>query len=393
VARISDMLLHPGEQFAYDGQALRYPDIKLIYWAGGNPFHHHQDLHRLSEAWQRPDTVIVHEQFWNAHAKMADIVLPATTTLERDDIGYAGRERYMVAMKQVMAPRGEARDDYAIFAAIAERLSVGAVFTENRTALQWIRKLYEQSVPSAAAAGIQLPSFEQFWTRGLVDLDDGAQPLVMLEKFRRDPAAAPLRTDSGKIEIVSPRIASYGYSDCPGHPAWLEPAEWLGSPRAKRFPLHLLSDQPRAKLHSQLDHSDHSLAAKHDGREALHLSPDDARARHLDAGSVARVFNERGACIATVVVDDGVMPGVVRMSTGAWLDIGIDGAGGRVERHGNPNVLTRDLASSLLSQATAAQTCLVEVEPYDGIPPAVSAFTMPVFVDFSTPIGQVDASK
>src|SRR5712671_4776255 len=50
VARIADMLLHPGELFDYNGQRLAYPNIKLVYWAGGNPFHHHQDLGRLRRA-------------------------------------------------------------------------------------------------------------------------------------------------------------------------------------------------------------------------------------------------------------------------------------------------------------------------------------------------------
>ena len=50
VARISDMLLNPNSEYDYNGQKLTYPEIKLIYWAGGNPFHHHQDLKRLSNA-------------------------------------------------------------------------------------------------------------------------------------------------------------------------------------------------------------------------------------------------------------------------------------------------------------------------------------------------------
>ena len=54
VARIADMLLHPGEPFDYDGQRLTYPDIRLVYWAGGNPFHHHQDLDRLRRAFAGP---------------------------------------------------------------------------------------------------------------------------------------------------------------------------------------------------------------------------------------------------------------------------------------------------------------------------------------------------
>src|SRR5205807_769036 len=61
VARIADMLLAPGQRYAFNGRQYSYPDIRMIYWAGGNPFHHHQDLNRLQRAWQKPQTVIVHE--------------------------------------------------------------------------------------------------------------------------------------------------------------------------------------------------------------------------------------------------------------------------------------------------------------------------------------------
>ena len=87
VARISDMLLNPGEKYDFYGEKRVYPDIKLIYWCGGNPFHHHQDLNRLVEAWRKPETIIVNEPWWTATAKFSDIVLPSTTTLERNDIG------------------------------------------------------------------------------------------------------------------------------------------------------------------------------------------------------------------------------------------------------------------------------------------------------------------
>src|SRR5438132_12689245 len=86
VARIADMLLHPGDPFDFNGRRLTYPDVRLVYWAGGNPFHHHQDLNRLRDAFARPDTVIVHDSAWTATARHADIVLPATITLEREDI-------------------------------------------------------------------------------------------------------------------------------------------------------------------------------------------------------------------------------------------------------------------------------------------------------------------
>ena len=99
VARFADMLLHPGERFAYNGAEHTYPDIRLVYWAGGNPFHHHQDLNRLRLAWRKPETVIFHEQFWTPAAKMADIVLPATTT--------PGARRHRLCRARALSDRDE----------------------------------------------------------------------------------------------------------------------------------------------------------------------------------------------------------------------------------------------------------------------------------------------
>src|SRR5579872_824909 len=111
VARITDMLENPGGEYDFNGRRMRYPDARLIYWAGGNPFHHHQDLNRFQRAWARAETIVVHEPWWTATARQADIVLPATTTLERDDIGSAQRDPFIIAMEQAIAPVGEARND------------------------------------------------------------------------------------------------------------------------------------------------------------------------------------------------------------------------------------------------------------------------------------------
>jgi biotin/methionine sulfoxide reductase len=87
VARVADMLLGPRQPFEFNGRTDYYPDVRLVYWAGGNPFHHHQDLNRLRQAWQKPETVVVHESWWTATAKHADIspapVLGGTTSAAR----------------------------------------------------------------------------------------------------------------------------------------------------------------------------------------------------------------------------------------------------------------------------------------------------------------------
>lgn len=379
VARIADMLLNPGAAFDYNGQRHAYPDIELIYWAGGNPFHHHQDLNRLAQAWRKPATVIAHEQVWNAHAKMADIVLPATSTLERDDIGFATREPLLVAMKAVLPPPGQARDDYAIFAELAKRLDAEATFTEGRTSMEWLRHLYMESAMHAPKAGVTLPSFDEFWRAGEFRLPAAIAPVVMLESFRADPQRHPLKTPSGRIELHSERIAGFGYEDCPGHPVWQAPHEWLGAKLVQTFPLHLISDQPHTKLHSQLDFSRYSRANKVAGREPVVIHPDDAQARGIAGGDIVRLFNARGACLAGAVVSDAAMPGVLRMATGAWWDPVSAGDPHTLDKHGNPNVLTRDVGASRLSQGCAAQSCLVQLERFTETPPPVTAFDLPVF--------------
>jgi biotin/methionine sulfoxide reductase len=379
VARFSDMLLNPGGKISYNGQEITYPDIRLVYWAGGNPFHHHQDLNRLMMAWRKPETIVFHEQFWTPAARMADIVLPATTSLERDDIGYGSREPFLIAMKKTREPIGEARDDYWIFAEIARRMGAGETYTEGRDTLQWLRHLYAESREKSAKAGVSIPEFETFWQAGIAEASGEERDPVMLAKFRADPQKNPLKTPSGRIEIFSEKIASFGYDDCPGHATWIEPVEWLGSGKARLYPLHMLSDQPSDKLHSQLDHSPHSRSTKVRGRQPITIHPEDAAARGIADGDLLRVFNDRGACLAAARLSDRIRRGVVRLSTGAWFDPEDAGSNQPLEKHGNPNALTLDIGASKLSQGCIAQTCLVEIERFDGPAPAVTAHRLPEF--------------
>lgn len=378
VARIADLLLHPNAEFDYNGQRATYPDIRLVYWVGGNVFHHHQDLNRLLRAWQKPATVIVHEPWWTPMARHADIVLPATTPLERNDIVCTPRDGFVVANKAALAPVGQARNDHDIFADLAARLGFRDGFTEGRDEAGWLRYLYDVSAERAAERGFTLPHFDQFWNDGYFELPPPPEPKVFLGAFRVDPEAHPLDTPSGKIEIWSARIASYAYDDCPPHPTWIEPAEWLGCEKAKRYPLHLISNQPVGRLHSQLDQGAVSRDTKIAGREPLRMHPDDAHARGLGQGDVVRVFNDRGQCLAGVSITPNIQPRVVQLPTGAWYDPLEPGRPGSLDKHGNPNVLTLDKGTSRLAQGPSAQTALVEVERYTDGPPPVTAFTPPI---------------
>ena len=373
VARISDMLLNPRQPFEYNGQHLTYPDIRLVYWAGGNPFHHHQDLNRLRRAFATVDTLVVHELAWTGTARHADIVLPATMSLEREDIGSAGNDPLMIAMHKVAEPFGQARDDYAIFSDLAARLGTAAKFTEGRTAREWLVHLYEHTRKSLAHRGHDAPDFETFWARGELTLPPGPDDGGIIGAFRRDPDAHPLPTPSGKIEISSATIAGFNYDDCPGHPVWLAETDVP----TDAAPLYLIANQPATRLHSQLDFGDHSAGAKHRGREVMAIHPADARARNIEDGDIVRLSNVRGACLAAARVTETIRPGVVQLPTGAWYDPDDPDSDAPLCVHGNPNVLTRDVGTSRLAQGCTGQHTVVQVELFVGNLPPIRAFDPP----------------
>lgn len=381
VARIADMLLHPGEPFDYDGKRLTYPDIRLVYWVGGNPFHHHQHLGRLRRAFARPETIVVHEPFWTPMARHADLVLPATMTLERNDIGGHPNDPILLAMRQAVEPYAQARNDYEICAEVARRLGVGDAVTEGRDEAAWLRHLYEGWRGRHAELGYELPGFDAFWEAGSVAVPYAPAETVLFDQFRADPERARLNTPSGKIEIFSAVVDGFGYDDCPGHPTWLEPHEWLGSPKALRHPLHLIANNPATRLHSQLDVGAFSQSAKIQGREPIRLHPSDAVARGIADGDVVRVFNDRGRCLAGAVVTDRVRPGVVQLATGAWYDPLDPADPDSPCVHGNPNVLTYDRGTSRLSQGCAGQHALVQVDRWTGPVPPIRAYDPPEIRD------------
>ncbi|HUG13949.1 MAG TPA: molybdopterin dinucleotide binding domain-containing protein, partial [Thermomicrobiales bacterium] len=322
------------------------------------------------------DTIVVHDPFWTASARHADIVMPSTITLERNDIGGANSDAYLAAMRQVVAPHAQARNDYESFSDLASALGVADAFTESLDEMGWLRRLYGTWLEHARQHGYVFPEFDQFWSEGVLELpfDEGRN---LFGAFIEDPEAAPLTTPSGRIELFSDTIAGFGYDDCPGHPAWLEPSEWLGGQRAQEFPLLMIANNPRARLHSQLDVGDHSQASKVQGREPARLHPDDAAARGIADGEVVRVFNDRGSFLAGAVLSANMRPRVMQVSTGAWHDPLDPSDPDSMCVHGNPNVLTLDRGTSKLAQGCVGQRVLVDVERWHGPLPPITVTAPP----------------
>lgn len=379
VAAISDMLLNPGAPFEFMGEPRTYPHIHLLWWAGGNPFHHHQDLHRLTQAVGRVDTFVVNEQVWTATAKSADIVLPISFSLERSDFGGTRNDARLFAMKPLSPPRGEARSDHEALASIAAALSpeAEAAFTENRTTDEWLRHLYEPTRLALEARGLEAPDFDAFWRKGWLDLPCEPDRGGFIAAFRHNPVDHPLGTPSGKIEIFSETIASHGYDDAPGLPVW-RPHQ---RPPDDRYPYFLIANAPSTRLHSQLDFGATSVAAKIAGREKLRINPADALTLGLKDGDLARLENDRGACLAGVELSDSIRPGVVHLQTGAWFDPQPDPEGTAPVfcAHGTANVLTYDQGTSRLTRGCTGQISRVAVRKWTGSAPPIRAFEPPPF--------------
>lgn len=375
------MLERPGGTLDWNGKQLKYPDVKLVYWVGGNPFVHHQERKRLIAAWRKLETVIVHDSQWTPTARFADIVLPATTTFERDDIEQVGDYslRYIIALKKAVEPVGEARDDYEIFRAIAAKFGKEREFTEGKSQLDWIRGFYEDARKQAQQKKVDMPAFEAFWNGpGFVEfpVSKEAQEFVRYGAFRKDPLLEPLGTPSGKIEIFSRNIEKMAYDDCPPHPTWMEPFERTGRSDSK-YPLHVATSHPQFRLHSQLNgtvlRKEYNVA----GREPCLINPQDAQARGIANGDVVRVFNDRGELLAGAVVTDSVRPGVIRINEGGWYDPVDASQPGSLCKYGDVNALSSDRPTSKLGQGNCGHSIIGQVEKYTGPAQTVTAFDGP----------------
>ncbi|MFA6756207.1 MAG: molybdopterin-dependent oxidoreductase [Sulfurospirillaceae bacterium] len=377
-SRISEAILNPGKEIDYKGNKITYPKIELMYIAGCNIVGHHPDTNELINALKTLDTFVVQEPWWTPTAKMGDIVLPASVTLERNDIAYGGSYSgdYIYAMRKVVDNPFEAKGDYEIFSLLAKEFGddVYQKFTGGKSELEHIKDFYE------ASDGVKKKSFDEFWESGFVKFDPPkeAYKFVRHGDFRKDPVANKLSTESGKIQIFSQKYADYGYSHFKGHVMWFEPAEYLGSKEVSKFPLHVLSPHPTFRLHSQMDNVWIKNAYKIANREPVRINPKDAAKHGIKNGDIVEVFNDRGALLAGAVVTEDVMEGVIAIEEGAWYNPeNLDAPGKSRCNSGHVNVLTSSRPSSQMAQATTANTTLAGIRKATGKLVPNQAYSLP----------------
>lgn len=384
VARIADALLNPGKTIDHNGAKITYPDIDFIYWVGGNPLVHHQDTNTNVKAWKKPRTIVVNEIYWTPTAKMADIVMPVTSSYERDDITMSGdySNMHIVPMKQAVLPVEESKDDYEIFSDLCRIYGkdVFNAYTQNgKKAKDLIKDYYNIALKQVKNYGeafnTSMPSFEEFWAKNepiVFEPTNESLEYVRFSEFIEDPILNALGTPSGLIEIYSKTIENYNYDDCKAHPTWFEPIEWLGN-ATKKMPFHLITSHPSKRLHSQLCHTDLRKKYTIQEREPLLMNFKDAKKLGIKDGDVVRVFNKRGEILAGVLVSKDIMQGVVRICEGGWYDPDENG----LCKYGSANVLTLDLPTSKLANGNISHTGLVGIEKFNKSLPEITAFNAP----------------
>ena len=384
-SRITEALENPGKEVFYNGNTHTYPDIKVIFNAGNNFMSHQQDTNRLIRALEKVETIVSVDVWWTAATRWADIVMPAASTLEQDDITSGGTysNDRVYAMKKVIEPVGDSLPDYEIFEGLADKLGLWAQFTDGEDKMHHIKLAYERSTASKETP------FEEFWEKGYarMEVPPEARKWTRHGAFYEDPDANPLHTASGKIEMFCEDIAKMEIEDCPGMPMWMEKHEYLGN--AKEGQLHVVSPHPWFRLHSQMDQSETLRGLyKVQGREPVRINSKDAAERGIEDGDLVELYNDRGTVIAGAVVSDDIMPGVVSIYEGGWPQLDSKGRC----NSGLVNFLTSTQRSSGLSEATTANTVLCSMRKCEDPEGPNLAYEKPAIIE-DMEIAAIDDEK
>jgi anaerobic selenocysteine-containing dehydrogenase len=320
------------------GQALTDPDlappVKALYVYNANPAAvvPHQELVLRGLARQDLFTV-VHEQHLTDTTDWADLVLPATTSLEHVDLYKSYGHLYLQLAEPVIPPEGEARSNWQVTRDLARALGVrDPHFDKDEAAL--IRAALASGHPSVA--GI---TYERLREERVVRL---AVPRPYL------PFAEGAPTPSGKVEFVSESLAREGF---PPLPTWTPLVEGPDNVQAaRRFPLQCIVPPNRFFLNSSFSQAE--PLRRRQGAPVVMLHPADARARGIEDGGSVLVQSARGAARFTALVTDETQAGVVVVE-GLWWSK--HQAGGR-----GVNALTDDRLADM-GGGPALHSNLVEV--------------------------------
>jgi molybdopterin guanine dinucleotide-containing S/N-oxide reductase-like protein len=303
---------------------------------------------------------------------ISDIILPSNTTFEVDDIVTNRRGDVLPSVtlqRQAIKPIGESKSDYEVVLEVSKKLGIYDKVTEGRSVEDWIKYVFDTLEVADLISWEELEKKEYFVYPTAEDWESDPAGLI---KFYEDPEANPLPTPSGKLEFYSERLAQHFPDDTerPPIPKWIEKSvthdERISSSRARMFPLLLMSNHGRWRVHSQCDDipwTRETLTCKVKGwdgylYEPLWIHPSDAAKRGIKNGDIIKVFNERGIVLCGALVWERIMSGVVYVDHGARTDFIIPG---KLDRGGAINLISPIGLTSQNCVGQATSGYLVEV--------------------------------
>lgn len=326
-------MIHLGRMIDGEGS----PRIRSLYVYQGNPASVLYDQTRVRRGLARDDLfTVVHELVMTDTARMADIVLPATTQFEQTDILFSYYHPSLLLNQQAIPPVGEARSNFDTFADLARGMGFEDPCFEIEA---WDAIGEVLALDHPAIEGITL---EQLVSDGWAEarVDDGHDCFLK----GRYP------TPSGRIEFLAARMAEVGLDPLPGYTLPKEGRE--STPELfTRYPLQFLTPSAQATLNSA--YADEGGALATEKTPTLILHPEDAKRRGIAAGDRVRVFNDRGHCLLTARPEETVRPGVV-VSHGQWWSSAYPD--GHLPNHTTPDF------SADMGGGSSFNTNLVEVE-------------------------------
>lgn len=326
--------------------------IKFLWnYAGNTIINQHSNINRTHEILQdesKCEFIVVVDTLMTASARYADILLPDLMPVEQPSIvanDWAGDSGYVLMNSQYLPPKGERRTLYWILSRLAERLGFAEEFTEGRSEEEWRRAIYDD----AREADPDLPEYDDLLEMGVYRRSNPDGCHVAFADFRSDPAAHPLDTPSGKIEIYSEKIlqdtAHFNLregeviSAIPEYaPAYFEPE----ASNADKYPLQLIGFHHRSRAHSSYASLD---AIRERARHQVWINPLDAACRGIKDGDRVEVSNSYGRLVIEAKVTERIMPRVIAIGEGAWHDADMNGD--RIDKGGCINTLTSSRATPL----------------------------------------------
>ena len=309
------------------------PPIQCLYVFAANPLTSAPHAAAISRGLLREDLFcVVHDLVMTDTARLADIVLPATSQLEHHDLHKAYGHTVLAYNAPCIAPRGGAMSNWDVMRRLAARLGYQESWLHDDAPSVIDEVLAATAQCDPALAGITRQRLEQ-------------QAFVPLKlPFEGPPFAEGIfPTPSGKIELFSQSLADLGVAPVASYAPELEHV------LTEDGSLLLLSTAPHHFVNSTFASLAH-LRAK-EGCPTLWLHPQDAEARQLVAGHEVRIANERGSVILPLGVCEDVRRGVAWTTKGHWAD---STPAGR-----SINWITSDRLGDLAGQSTFQSTRVI----------------------------------